>query len=248
MRSGLAGVMAKTVLAGSQWDCRWRRRRRVMPRCTQACRLDLRSNPLIAIDPLSARRAAPTRGRRSGLHGDGVVVHLPDNPHGRRAAPFHVRSLAHACASSASEGCSAQDLSRSWSARARQHDRHEHGGDGRRADNRHRLRHRIAVDTRGGSRMRESRTYGSGQGARGNSRSYREDLFAAVHESASVKVFGCRPRRTMPQTLAAGVRKPPRDETAIWARWPGRVGRHPQLWGFELWTDRSNGQGARGLS
>jgi hypothetical protein len=45
-----------------------------------------------------------------------------------------------------------------------------------------------------------------------------------------------------------GVRKPPREETAIWARWPGRVGRHPQLWGFELWTDRSNGQGARGLS
>jgi hypothetical protein len=41
----------------------------------------------------------------------------------------------------------------------------------------------------------------------------------------------------MPQALAAGVRKPPREETAIWARWPGRVGRHPQLWGFELWAD-----------
>jgi hypothetical protein len=52
-----------------------------------------------------------------------------------------------------------------------------------------------------------------------------------------LKVFGCRPRRTMPQALAAGVRKPPREETAIWARWPGRVGRHPQLWGFELWAD-----------
>jgi hypothetical protein len=41
--------------------------------------------------------------------------------------------------------------------------------------------------------------------------------FAAVHESALVKLFGCWPRRTMPQALAAGVRKPPREETAIWA-------------------------------
>src|SRR6516164_3202265 len=32
----------------------------------------------------------------------------------------------------------------------------------------------LAVWTRGGSRMRESRTYGSGRGARGNSRPYRE--------------------------------------------------------------------------
>jgi hypothetical protein len=54
-------------------------------------------------------------------------------------------------------------------------------------------------------------------GPRGNSRPYRDMQFAAVHESAIVKVFGCRPRRTMPQALAAGVRKPPRDETAIWA-------------------------------
>ena len=36
--------------------------------------------------------------------------------------------------------------------------------------------------TQGGSRMRESRTYGSVRGARGNSRPYREH-FAAVHES-----------------------------------------------------------------
>jgi hypothetical protein len=69
-----------------------------MPRCTLACRLDLRSNPLIAIDPVSARRAAPTRGRRSGLHGDGVAVRLPDNRRGRRAAQFRVRSPAHAYA------------------------------------------------------------------------------------------------------------------------------------------------------
>jgi hypothetical protein len=33
---------------------------------------------------------------------------------------------------------------------------------------------RSAVDTRGGSRMRESRTYGSVRGARGNSRPYRD--------------------------------------------------------------------------
>ena len=34
--------------------------------------------------------------------------------------------------------------------------------------------HIVAVDTRGGSRMRESRTYGSVRGARGNSRPYRD--------------------------------------------------------------------------
>ena len=37
-----------------------------------------------------------------------------------------------------------------------------------------RIRQHTAVDTLGGSRMRESRTYGSGRGARGNSRPYRE--------------------------------------------------------------------------
>jgi hypothetical protein len=40
-----------------------------------------------------------------------------------------------------------------------------------------RIRHITAVDTRGGSRMRESRTYGSVRGARGNSRPYRESIF-----------------------------------------------------------------------
>jgi hypothetical protein len=37
-----------------------------------------------------------------------------------------------------------------------------------------RIRQLSAVDTLGGSRMRESRLYGSGRGARGNSRPYRE--------------------------------------------------------------------------
>ena len=37
-----------------------------------------------------------------------------------------------------------------------------------------RIRHIVAVDTRGGSRMRESCTYGSVRGARGNSRPYRD--------------------------------------------------------------------------
>ena len=36
------------------------------------------------------------------------------------------------------------------------------------------IRQLVAVDTRGGSRMRESCTYGSVRGARGNSRSYRD--------------------------------------------------------------------------
>src|SRR5580692_11842323 len=47
-----------------------------------------------------------------------------------------------------------------------------------------RIRQIVAVDTRGGSRMRESRTYGSERGARGNSRPYRDMPLAAVHESA----------------------------------------------------------------
>jgi hypothetical protein len=38
-----------------------------------------------------------------------------------------------------------------------------------------RIRQIVAVDTRGGSRMRESRTYGSERGARGNSRPYRDE-------------------------------------------------------------------------
>src|SRR6202040_1707399 len=37
-----------------------------------------------------------------------------------------------------------------------------------------RIRQIVAVDTRGGSRMRESCTYGSVRGARGNSRPYRD--------------------------------------------------------------------------
>ena len=39
--------------------------------------------------------------------------------------------------------------------------------------------------------------------------------FAAVRGSGSVKGFGCRPHTAMPRTPAAGVRKPPREETAI---------------------------------
>ena len=44
--------------------------------------------------------------------------------------------------------------------------------------------HIVAVDTQGGNRMRESCTYGSVRGVRGNSHPYR-DRFAALHE------FGC---------------------------------------------------------
>ena len=40
------------------------------------------------------------------------------------------------------------------------------------------IRRIIAVDTRGGSRMRESCTYGSVRGARGNSRPYRDRMSA----------------------------------------------------------------------
>jgi hypothetical protein len=50
--------------------------------------------------------------------------------------------------------------------------------------------------------MPELGTYGSVRGAAGNSRPYRE----------------CRPRRTVPRALAAGVRKPPGEETAMGER------------------------------
>jgi hypothetical protein len=46
--------------------------------------------------------------------------------------------------------------------------------------------HIVAVDTQGGNRMRESCTYGTVRGVRGNSHPYRVTLpFAGVHESAS---------------------------------------------------------------
>ena len=45
-------------------------------------------------------------------------------------------------------------------------------------------------------------------------------LFAAVHESGCVKVFGCRPLTVVATHCGAGVRKPPREETAgRLARW-----------------------------
>src|SRR6202048_3047609 len=58
-----------------------------------------------------------------------------------------------------------------------------------------RLRHRIAVDTRGGSRMRESRTYGSGRGARDNSRPYREAC-CLLHCICRLMALGCRTGRS----------------------------------------------------
>jgi hypothetical protein len=49
---------------------------------------------------------------------------------------------------------------------------------------------------------------------------------AAVHESAIVKIFGCRPLTNMPHARAAGVGKSPREETAgngVW-RFVARYG------------------------
>ena len=43
-------------------------------------------------------------------------------------------------------------------------------------------------------------------------------IFIAAREAGLVKGFGCRPRRTVRRTLAAGVRKPPGEETAMWER------------------------------
>jgi hypothetical protein len=53
-----------------------------------------------------------------------------------------------------------------------------------------RMRRLIAVTTRGGSRMRESRTYGSVRGARGNSRPYRESSLAATQEYGAPSALG----------------------------------------------------------
>ena len=70
-----------------------------------------------------------------------------------------------------------------------------------------RIRHHIvAVDTRGGNRMRESCTYGSVRGVRGNSHPYRAMMFAALHESSC----GTRPpnpmRQACPQLAEAEMR------------------------------------------
>ena len=51
--------------------------------------------------------------------------------------------------------------------------------------------------------------------------------FAALHMSACVKVFGCRPITNGATRSGAGVRKPPRDETA--GNGAGACG---GLWGF----------------
>jgi hypothetical protein len=65
-----------------------------------------------------------------------------------------------------------------------------------------RIWQRFAVDTRGGtSRMRESRPYASGRGARGNSRPYRE--------KDAILLRCMSPKLDPSQTLAAG--KPNRD-------------------------------------
>src|SRR5262245_19329024 len=57
------------------------------------------------------------------------------------------------------------------------------------------LRFDIAVLPQGGNRMRESCTYGSVRGARGNSRPYRAGSNAATHESGS----GPEQNRAAPQ-------------------------------------------------
>ena len=64
--------------------------------------------------------------------------------------------------------------------------------------------------------MRESLMYGSVRGARGNSRPYRDMLFAALHESGYVHCAGFRTPATtiQPHAPTAGVRKAPRHEIA----------------------------------
>jgi hypothetical protein len=53
-----------------------------------------------------------------------------------------------------------------------------------------RIRQVTAVNTRGGSRMRESRPYGSVRGARGNSRPYRETIaFTAMQRVCNWQIL-----------------------------------------------------------
>ena len=53
-----------------------------------------------------------------------------------------------------------------------------------------RIRQRSAVTTRGGSRMRESRTYGSVRGARGNSRPYRDQRDGIIVAKQKMSAVG----------------------------------------------------------
>ena len=52
--------------------------------------------------------------------------------------------------------------------------------------------------------------------------------FAAVHGSVHVKVFGCRPHEGGATHTGAGVRKPPKEETAGGVAW-WRVRRYGDL-------------------
>ena len=59
------------------------------------------------------------------------------------------------------------------------------------------IRRNIAVDTRGGNRMRESCKYGSVRGARGNSRPYRAPSNRTRHLLHFMSRVGDKPRGVM---------------------------------------------------
>src|SRR5437870_9866494 len=60
----------------------------------------------------------------------------------------------------------------------------------------------------------ESRTQGTREAADRLQKFFRS-FGHELRMTASVKGFGCRPLTAVPRTPAAGVRKPPREETAI---------------------------------
>src|SRR5215207_2167119 len=71
-------------------------------------------------------------------------------------------------------------------------------------------RSRCVVWTRGGSRMRESRTYGSVRGALSNERPYRDRVIALCPRYLLV---GTLPLRTEPYVRLSRIRLPPRVQT-----------------------------------
>ena len=72
--------------------------------------------------------------------------------------------------------------------------------------------------TRGGSRMRESRTYGSVRGARGNSRPYREGGIVAAPATSPLPRWSSRLRVVLGGEFNRSTQHPSLEHTDCWCR------------------------------